>query len=159
MTVAGVMMGLAIKTIHLLLGAEHEATKSVRYTASVARLARAFREDIHAARAVELPAVEPGKATLTASTTGGQIRYELESHVATRVETPDTGDASYDKYYFPPGSRLRFEQEGELLRLTVEMPLCPPAARTADAEAPSPAMRTLTIEAAPSRIRRLEPKT
>jgi hypothetical protein len=159
MSVAGVMMGLAIKTIHLLLGAEHEATKSVRYAASVTRLARAFREDLHAARAVELPAAEPGKpGALVVSTAAGQIRYELGSHVATRVETAGTGEAIRDAFYFPPGSRLQFAREGEpgLIRLTVEMPLSPPVAPTKDAETPSPSMRVLTIEAAPSRVRRLE---
>src|SRR5437867_3508547 len=45
LTVAAVMMGLGVTTIHLLLGSEHEAMKSVRYSASVTRLARVFRED------------------------------------------------------------------------------------------------------------------
>jgi hypothetical protein len=160
MTVAGVMMGLAVTTIHLLLGAEHEATKSIRYSASVVRLARAFRDDVHAARAVELPAAEPGKpAALIASTAGGKIRYELDAHLATRVETAGAGEANRDVFYFPPGSRLRFERDAEpgLIRLTIEMPLGPPAATPKDAASAGQAMRLLTIEAAPARVRRLEP--
>jgi hypothetical protein len=159
MTVAGVMMGLAITTIHLLLGAEHEATKSMRYNASVARLARDFRDDIHAARAVELPATEPGKpAALIASTAGGQVRYELDSHLATRVETAG-GEANREVFYFPPGSRLQFERDAEpgLIWLTIEMPLGPPAATPKDAASAGQSMRVLTIEAAPARVRRLEP--
>jgi type II secretory pathway pseudopilin PulG len=159
MSVAGVMTGLAITTIHLLLGAEHEATKAVRYAASVARLTRAFRDDLHAARAVELPAAEPGKpAALVASTAGGQIRYELDDHVATRLETACAGEANRDSFYFPPGSRLQFARKGEqgLIRLTIEMPLGPPAATSKDAPPPAPSMRVLTIEAAPSRVRRLD---
>jgi prepilin-type N-terminal cleavage/methylation domain-containing protein len=158
MTVAGVMMGLAITTIHLLLGAEHEATKSVRYAASVSRLARAFRDDIHAAGEVEVPPAEPGKpVTLIASTAGGQIRYELESHLATRVETTGDGEANRDVFYFPPGSRLQVaREEPGLIRLTVEMPLGPPAATPKDADSVAPSMRRLTIEAAPARVRRLE---
>jgi hypothetical protein len=160
MTVAGVMMGLAITTIHLLLGAEHEATKSMRYSASVVRLARAFRDDLHAARAVELPAAEPEKpAALIVSTAGGQVRYELDSHLATRVETSGAGEANRDVFYFPPGSRLQFERDAEkgLIRLTIEMPAGPPAATPKDAASARQSMRVLTIEAAPARVRRLEP--
>jgi len=162
MSVAGVMMGLAITTIHLLLGAEHEATKAVRYAASMARLARTFRDDLHAAHAVELPAAEPGKPTLlVASTAGGRIRYELDAHVATRLETAGAGETNRDSFHFPPGSKLQFARDGNqgLIRLTIEMPLGPPAATAKDAPPSSPAMRVLTIEAAPSRVRRLEAKS
>jgi hypothetical protein len=162
MTVAGLMLGLAISTIHLLLGAEHEATKSMRYSASVRRLARAFRDDIHAAHAVELPAAGPDRpAALIATTAAGRIRYELDAHVATRVETAGAGETSRDAFYFPPGSRLQISREGEqgLVRLMVEIPLGPPAARPEEADTPSPSLRVLTIEAVPSRVRRLEPRT
>src|SRR5438309_121599 len=47
LSVAAVMMGLGVTTIHLLLGSEHEAMKSVRYSSSLTRLARVFREDVH----------------------------------------------------------------------------------------------------------------
>src|SRR5258708_12634438 len=61
-TVAAIMLGLSVTAIHLLLGAEHEASRSTRYAASLARLAQAFRDDIHASRAVELPGIEAAEA-------------------------------------------------------------------------------------------------
>src|SRR5438876_5171317 len=104
MSVASVMMGLGVTTIHLLLGSEHEATRSVRYAASVARLARLFREDIHAARQVEFPPVEPGKPAVLIAMVDGErdIRYELDAHLARRLESDGGTTPHRDVFYFPP---------------------------------------------------------
>src|SRR5207248_7964184 len=103
----------SVTTIHLLLGAEHEASRSTRYAASLARLAQAFRDDIHAAKAVELPAVETGEAELLVISAGGgrQIRYELEANRTTRFETAGDSLPQRDVVYFPPRSRLWFARE------------------------------------------------
>src|SRR5262249_35436279 len=110
-TVAAAMTGLAVTTIHLLLTAEHEATKTVRFAASVARLTKIFREDVHAAVAVELQSSEPGMPAVLIVTADSrrQVRYELDGHLATRIETVAGAEQHRDAFYFPVHSRLRFE--------------------------------------------------
>jgi len=111
MSLAAVMMGVSVCTIHFLLDAEHEATRAVRFNTSVARLTQAFRNDIHAARQVELPAAEDGKpARLIATVDGGLVRYEIDVHQVTRIETEGEKPAHREAYYFPAHSRIRFEQ-------------------------------------------------
>jgi len=153
-TVGAVMLGLGMTTIHLLLGAEHEASRSVRYAASVARLAQVFREDVHSAQAVELMAVEPGTAEVLVIGAGEdrQIRYELEAHRATRIEAAQDRPSHLDVFYFPPRSRLSFAREmsERLVRLEIEMAAYGPA------HAASLPSRRLAIEAAPARLRRFE---
>jgi prepilin-type N-terminal cleavage/methylation domain-containing protein len=157
-TIAGVMVSIAVTTIHLLLRAEHEATNSARYAASVARLAHAFREDLHFAREFELPAAEPGKpAVLIARVeTGRQIRYELDGHRATRIETSDTSDSRRDDFYFPPDSQLAFEREGELgvVRIAIKIPRGGNRAGGEQTAASAGPTERLSIEAAPGPVRR-----
>ncbi len=158
MTVAAVMVGLAVTTMHLLLRAEREATNAARYTASIARLAHVFRDDMHFAREVELPAVEPGKPeVLTASADAGRhIRYELDAHLATRIETDGPDNTHRDVFYFPLDSRLSFEREGKdgLLRLAIEMPRVGYGTRGEPGGSSRQSMQHLAIEAASARDRR-----
>ena len=153
-TVAGVMLGLSVTAIHLLLGAEHEASRSTRYAASLARLARAFRDDIHAAQAVELPAIEAGQGEVLVigAGSGRQIRYELVANRAMRLEAVDDGPPQRDVFYFPPRSRLWFSRDATdgLVRLEIEMAAHGPA------HAAFVPPRQLVIEAASLRLRRFE---
>jgi type II secretory pathway pseudopilin PulG len=153
-TVGAVMLGLSVTTIHLLLGAEHEASRSTRYAASLARLARAFRDDIHAAQAVELPAIDAGDAQVLVIGAGGgqQIRYELEANRAMRLEAVDDGPPQRDVFYFPPRSRLSFAHDATdgLVRLEIEMAVHGPA------YAVILPPRQLVIEAAPLRLHGFE---
>jgi prepilin-type N-terminal cleavage/methylation domain-containing protein len=157
-TIAAVMVGLAATTMHLLLAAEHEATRSMRFSASVTRLSRAFRDDLHAARDVELPLPEPGKpATLVAAADDGRrIRYELDANRATRVELDGADETQREMFYFPPRSRLGFERAGEkgLVRLTIEMPVGVPRTGQPPVASSTEPVQRLAIEAAPARIRR-----
>jgi type II secretory pathway pseudopilin PulG len=150
--VAAAMVGLTVTTIHRLLGAEREATKAARSSASVARLARAFRDDLHAARDVDWPAVEEGKpATLIALFEGQRrIHYEVDAHRMTRVERDSGDETRHDAYYFPPQTRLAFERGGEpgLVRLTIAMPAGNAAAASKNSEGTVQPAHLLTIEAA-----------
>jgi len=155
MTVAAVMLGMAVSTIHLLLRAEHEATNSARYAASAARLAHVFRDDLHFAREVDLPAAQAGEpAELIARTeTGRRIRYVLDAHRATRIAGNADTDTERSDFYFPPDSQLAFErvEDSGLLRLAIDMPRAGfgPAADPASAAARP--MQHMAIEAAPAR--------
>src|SRR5579872_1670564 len=77
LSVASVILGLSVSTIHLLLEAEHEAARSLQFNTSLARLTHAFRGDMHASRHVELPGAEAGNANLLVATSDArQIRYQ-----------------------------------------------------------------------------------
>ncbi len=153
-TVGAVMLGLSVTAIHLLLGAEHEASRATRYAASLARLTQAFRDDIHAAQAVELPAIEAGGAEVLLIGAGEarQIRYELVANRAMRLEAVDDGPPQRDVFYFPPRSRLWFARDATdgLIRLEIEM------AGYGPAHAACLPSRQLAIEAASFRLRRFE---
>jgi hypothetical protein len=151
-TVAAAMMGLTVTTIHRLLGAEHDVTRQMRYAASVARLAQVFRDDLHAAREIEAPVAEPGKppALLVVFPDARRARYELDRHLATRVELDRENETHHDSFYFPPGSRLEFERarDERLVRLTIDMPAGNPAVKPNDTAAARVPTHRLTIEAA-----------
>lgn len=157
LTVAAVMMGLGVTTIHLLLAAEHEAMKSVRYSASVTRLTRVFREDVHAARRVEIPPVDPGKPSLVVARMANnhQVRYELDAHVVTRIETGSDDGASRDVFFFPPQSRLRCSREGDAGPIRLEIDIAAGMKARPKSAAPNPT-RTVAIEAVPARDHRFE---
>ena len=126
LTVAAVILGTAVSAIHLLLAAEREAARSTHYSASLARLARVFRDDLHMVARAELSAADLLKpAILTLSLAdGGRIRYELDQHWAKRVEIDPSGKSQRDDFYFAPRSRLRFDRVDKgLVRLEIEMPI------------------------------------
>jgi hypothetical protein len=153
-TVAAVMLGLSVTTIHLLLKTEHEATRSVRYAASLARLAQRVRDDVHGARGADYPAIDAGEAELLVIDAGGGrlVRYELEGQRATRLEIAAEGPPHRDVFNFPPGSRLSFARPGTigLVRLEIEMATGRPG------QAVGAPPRRLSIEAALSPLRSFE---
>ena len=163
-SVAAVMLGLSVSTIHLLLDAEHEAARSLRFNTSVARLAQAFRGDMHASRQVELPASEAGQPiVLVASADGRQFRYELDAHLATRIETEAGKEVHREVYYFPPHSSLRFEHRSDqkgpdqkLVLLEIEMAAGGRGSRAVPSAASDGPKRRYAIEAALGRDHRFE---
>lgn len=158
-TVAGVMLGLSVCTIHLLLDAEQEAARSARFNTSVSRLTQAFRGDIHASRQVELPSTEVGKPiVLVATVDGGQIRYELDAHQATRIETEGERQVHREVYYFPPHSRMRFEHQPDqkLVLLEIEMAAAGSGTRAVPSAVADGSKRRLSIEATLGRDHRFE---
>jgi hypothetical protein len=158
-SVASVMLGVSVCTIHVLLEAEHEAARSVRFDTSVARLAQAFRGDMHASRQVELPASEPGKPiVLLATANDRQIRYELDAHLATRIETEGGRQVHREMYYFPQHSRMRFECQPDhtLVLLEIDMQSARMATRPLASAANEGPIRRFTIEAALGRDNRFE---
>src|SRR5215831_15764888 len=119
-SVAAVMMGLAVTLIHRLLEAERQALDSARSSAAVSRLASHLRDDLHAAVHVELTQSESGQPSRLVATTadGRQIRYELDQHVASRLEDLGDGQTHRDMFYFLPRTRLQlFREEEDLVRL------------------------------------------
>jgi prepilin-type N-terminal cleavage/methylation domain-containing protein len=158
-SVAGVMLGVTVCTIHLLLDAEHEATRSIRFNTSLARLAQAFRGDMHASRQVELPGPETGKPVVLVATAGqGQIRYELNAHLATRIETEGGREVHRDVFYFPPHTRMRFDHKPDqkLVVLEIDMAAAGSGTRPVPTAVAVGPKRLLAIEAALGRDHRFE---
>ena len=161
-TVAAVMVGLSVTTIHLLLRAEHEARSAARYAASVRRLAHHFRDDIHFSSSVELPAADLDQPAALIAQTGTseseKVRYELNANRATRITGSGPDDLYREDFYFPPHSRLSFErnENEELVRLAIEMPRDANRARADSVRASEDSMRKLAIDASMNRLRRLE---
>ena len=154
MTIGSVLIGVTGTMIHRLLAADYEATRAARFATSVARLSRAFRTDVHAARNIELPVPNEGQRAVVVATLadGHQVRYELDAHLATRVETRDGAPIHRDVYHFPPRSQLRCSRgvDDRLLKLELDL-----AARGPEPDAERP-VRRLVVEAAPARDHRFE---
>lgn len=155
-TLSAVMVGLSATLIHLLLGAEREAHRAVRVNRSVMRLSEAFRADVHAARRVEIPAAEADKSVLLLADAeaGREVRYEIDAHQATRVESEKGQQTHQDSFYFPLRSRIRFDREADrnLLRLEIEMPAGNSSENAESrSQSPEPFQRKLKIEAQPGR--------
>jgi hypothetical protein len=155
MTIASVLIGVTGTMIHRLLAADHEATRAARFATSVARLSRAFRADVHAARAIELPAPNEAQPAIVVATLadGHQVRYELDAHLATRVETREDAVIHRDVYHFPPRSQLRCSRGDDAGLFKLELNL---AARGPEPDAERP-VRKLVVEAALARDHRFEP--
>ncbi|HEY3969157.1 MAG TPA: hypothetical protein VGM05_31695 [Planctomycetaceae bacterium] len=155
MTVASVIIGLSGMTIHRLLAAEHEATRAARFTASAARLSRAFRADVRAATGVELRAADEGQPAVFAATLADrhEVRYELDAHLATRIETREGRQIHRDDFRFPPRSQLRCVRSEDGRRIILEIDI--PARGPESLDRPG---RKLVIEAALSRDHRFAAK-
>jgi hypothetical protein len=154
MSVAAGIVGVAGTLIHRLLAVEHDATRAARFAASVSRLSRAFRADVHAARDVELPAPNAGEPAVLVATLadGGQVRYEFDSHLVARSETREGARVHRDVFHFPPRSQLHCSQseDGKLVKLELDL-----AARDPEPNIERP-LRKLVVEAALSRDHRFE---
>ena len=157
LSVASVIIGLAGTMIHRLLAAENEATRAARFAASVSRLSRAFRADVHAARAVEFPgAIVDQPAVLVATLDDRrQVQYEFDAHLVTRFETREGAKVHREDFHFPPRSKLRCSRNegGTLLKLEFEL-----AVRDPEPEAERP-VRKLIVEATLARDHRFEAST
>ena len=153
-SVASVMIGMAGMTIHRLLAAEQEVTRTARFSTSVTRLSRAFRTDLHAARSVEIPAALAGQPEALVATlkTGHFVRYEFDGHLATRVETQDGSQVHRESFHFAPRSSLHCTQgeNDKLVRLELNL-----STRSSGPDTDSPP-RKLLMEVAVARDHRFE---
>ncbi|MBS0261915.1 MAG: hypothetical protein JSS02_08150 [Planctomycetes bacterium] len=143
-SVVSVFVGLAGMTIHRLLAAEQEVTRMARYATSVTRLSRSFREDLHAARQVEIAVVEPGQPQSVLVTLGSEhaVRYEFDRHLATRMETQAGQVTHRDAFPLAPQSQLmcRWLESGRQVRLDLQV------ATRSSARADEPALRQLQVD-------------
>jgi prepilin-type N-terminal cleavage/methylation domain-containing protein len=85
--VMGVLTGVAVKTLAAMLKAERAGVEHVARLATISRMARQFRADIHAATAVEIPTDRPAKPLLVVTIgEDHQVHYEPQPQGLLRTE-------------------------------------------------------------------------
>lgn len=86
-SVMSVLTGVAIKTLSSVLIAERNGVQHVVDLATVSRLARQFRQDVHGASAVEINSDAPGKPLLQVTIAEGhQVDYQIQTPGLLRTE-------------------------------------------------------------------------
>lgn len=160
MSVASVMLGVAITTIHLLLRAEREFTQSAWHAQSEARLSQLLRQDVHAGESVELTALErpPGQMLRVRFGPDRWAEYRIDGQRIVRRLSAAGQTVHRDAYYVPPQSRLEFQHDAEprLVRLIVRHPAGPPMPAAASGASPEPAWHWWRVEAVVARDRRFQ---
>lgn len=85
--VIGTMAGMSAKLLTTLLHAERNGIAHVTRLATVSRLARQFRSDVHEARILDMTAAGPDQPLLKITARGErQIRYEVQPNGLLRIE-------------------------------------------------------------------------
>jgi prepilin-type N-terminal cleavage/methylation domain-containing protein len=155
-SVATVIVGICVTTIHVLLRSERDQSRAVRTAVTLSRLTEVFRDDVHATSNAEIVSHEAQPSRLTLSDADGrQIGYSADGHLLQRVETARGAEIHRDTFHFPSGSTMRFERDESprLVRMIIDvaaaLPHEMPEGRTRSAPP-----RTLLIEALPDRDHR-----
>ncbi len=87
LTVMGSVTGIAVKTLGSMLRSERNGIEHVARLATISRLARQFRSDIHAAGTIEINSSEPTRPLLLITVKDShQIQYAIESFGLLRTE-------------------------------------------------------------------------
>ena len=163
MSVGMVMLGIAMTTIHLLLRAERHSTQAVWHSATITRLSRVLRDDVHAVREAAVEAADddgPAKLILT-DDDDCVIVYSIEEHELKRVESVGETVERRNSFFLPVGSSLHFEQAAgrpSMVRLVIERATLAggKAKQTKPSTGEPPARRTLTIDSFIGRDHRFE---
>jgi|GEM_PF-2897074 len=99
LTIAAIMLAVAVSMLHSLLRIEHSGTLHATQLMTRSRLASAFRNDVNRATAVELvPATEGEGQELLLSQTDREIRYRREQDRLLRLIIEDGKVTHRDTY-------------------------------------------------------------
>lgn len=158
MTVAGVVLMMGMGTLHLLIDTEDNFVHSLKRRQTVSQLAKAFRNDIHAARDViwtqPQEESEAGQLTLKLAE-DQQVRYTIEKHNLVRTETKNQETLQSARFRFSAGTEISFDPEATD-RVAVVIRGAPPSSHSSvpgDSGAPK---RELRIQAVIARDHRFE---
>jgi hypothetical protein len=125
--VAATIAGLGITAIQLLLRAERDFSRAAWRTAVVGRLAEVFRDDVRHTfefgplAESEGPLADPKLLELELFD-GHNVRYEIDSHLLSRIESDKGEVVHHERFAFRPESTLRIEREADaaVLRIVIE---------------------------------------
>jgi type II secretory pathway pseudopilin PulG len=118
--VASAIVGVAVTTLHSVLEAEATARQRLQVRTAVARLARQFRHDVHAARTL----TRVNQGTAAAGTEwqfqmepGQTVRYRLEDGRLIRTETAAGEIRGRDVFFLPDERGAVIEPPSEAARI------------------------------------------
>ena len=154
-SIATVVVGMCVTTIHLLLRTQRDESRGVRTTVTLSRLAETFRDDVHATSQSEIGDDETGRRLLLEDEAGRRIVYRADEHQLRRIETLRGAEVHRDTFYFPLESKIDFAREEplRLVRISIDV-----GTERSDAPPPErvrPPSRAVRIEAIADRDRRL----
>jgi prepilin-type N-terminal cleavage/methylation domain-containing protein len=154
-SIASVIIGLCVTTIHLLLRSERDQSRDVRTAAIVSRLAEVYREDVHATSQSEIVVDAEHAQLILTDPPGREIVYTADEHLLRRVERLGGALVHRDVFCFPPESRIRFarEESPRIVRVTIDVAAPIPDRMPVDQARRAP-RRPLVIEAVADRDRR-----
>ena len=139
--VIGVMTGMSVKLLTTLLNAERNGIAHVTRLATISRLSRQFRADVHAAQTLEMNQADQTQPLVKIVATGGrQIRYEVQPTGLLRTEQSAAQPVIGKELMRLKGSRFR----------VVDTP-GPPRVLTLVVETPDPFAARPALPASPSR--------
>lgn len=111
-SVATLIIGVALGLMQWLLRSERDVRKTVWYGRSVSRLAQVFRNDAHRASHVEIAAAAETSNSMQFSLGNSHtVTYEIEEHTIRRVDRDGETELHRETFHFPPGSAIRFEKD------------------------------------------------
>ncbi len=120
MTVAAMLMGVAILGLHFLLTAHGDLREHAWFATGQQRLASHFRRDCHASVRGEFV---DGRLLLV-DHGGGEVEYACKGHEVLRVWRGASGAGS-DRFLLPPGGTCQLALDGDRGQLSVTRPRRP----------------------------------
>lgn len=146
LAVMGTLTGIAVKTLTSMLLAEHRGVEHVSQLATLARMARTFRNDIHLATNVQISTSEPQKPLLLLTMNANHhIQYETQPLGLLRTDRRANQPVGRELWRLKPAHFQCLDSAGtpRLLTLVVGIPQPHPAGTTATA----PLLKELHIDA------------
>ena len=116
------VMGVCAALLAMLFNLSDSGEKHAAQELAIARAARTFRHDVHAADGVETrPSGKPSPGISLLLKDGSAIEYTAERDAIVRVETVGTTVVSQDRLILPQKASPRFERrkEGDRTFLTL----------------------------------------
>ena len=121
MTVGSLIFGVSVAALLMLLGTEHTGRQQMQQRASLARLAKQFREDVHAA-VREMPRPEAGAACWSFEMPGGKaVEYNYGAGGIERIETSGEKVERRETYTLPAGAMVNIARAKEASPATVTL--------------------------------------
>lgn len=146
LAVMGTLTGIAVKTLTSMLLSEHRGIEHVAQLATMARLARTFRNDVHIATGIEISTDEPQKPLLLVAVDANhQIQYETQPLGLLRTERRANQPVSRELWRLK-SARFQCVDSTSTPRLLTLL-IGTPDVHTAGAKATAPLLKELRIDA------------
>lgn len=121
--IATLILSTGLGALHLFMHAERSVIRNTFGNATFARLSRAFRNDVHAAKRSE-PANADGIYCTLEMPDKSRVAYRAAKNAVLRTRTAADGTREDEQFRLPQGSKVQVEQLAEpaRVRLVVSSP-------------------------------------